>query len=425
MRGNSTIASYARVGHWIAGLSWLVLALTGCSLREIVRQSEKIEGAGTLRGTVIAKNLAQRDVVVALLRKSEATPLSVYRVTAPAANGSFSVRVPAGDFYVGAFVDENRDGRFQPGEPGQFYGKPTIVTVGTKETVTVALTLTPASTPTGIVLPSDAPRQPEIGGNAGTVTTLADVRFDPQNGLLGMWRPFDFMAGPQGGLFMLSEFDPKRIPVLFVHGIGGTPRDFAQTIAGLDSKRYQPWVLYYPSGLPLDMVSNGLAGVMYQLQRRYAFTQYAVVAHSMGGLLSRSYVQKAWERYPEESRALRVFVTVNSPLGGMDSAALAIEKSPVVVPSWQDVASGSEFLTQLAGSRWHDDVPYYLVFSYDGDKNGDGTVPLANQLPDVYQALARRVFGFEGTHIGTLSNPKFIALLNHLLDASTTSVSGQ
>jgi pimeloyl-ACP methyl ester carboxylesterase len=408
--------------------AWLMscaMALSGCSLREIVDQSARIESAGTLQGTVKAKDLPQRDVVVALLRKDATAQLLLYRTATPAADGSFSLRVPAGDFYLGAFIDQNHDGHFQPGEPGQFYGKPSLVTVREKETATVALTLTPASKPAGIDVATDGPRLPEIGSNVGEVTTLDDARFDPHNGLLGMWRPFDFMAGPQGGLFMLAEFDPGRIPVLFVHGIGGTPRDFARTLEGLDQRRYQPWLLYYPSGVSLEMVSNGLASAMHQMQRRYGFRQYAVVAHSMGGLVSRSYVQKAWDRYPEELKALRVFVTVNSPLGGMDSAALAVERSPVVVASWQDVATGSDFLARLAQMSWPDDVPYYLVFSYDGDKNGDGTVPLASQLPAVLQAQARRIFGFQGTHLGTLSDPAFITLLNRLLDASMANPAGR
>jgi len=406
-------------------VAWVVplaLMLGGCSaLRAIVDQSERVEAAGTLQGTVVTEGVPRDDVIVGLLRRTGATQLAVYRLVAPARDGSFSVAVPEGEFYVGAFVDENHDGHFQPGEPGQFHGKPSFVAVRAQETVNLSLRLTPTSRPTSLDHSVDGVQQPEVGGSTGTVTTLDDARFDPENGLLGMWRPFDFMSGPQGGLFMLGEYDPGRIPVLFVHGIAGTPRDFARTIAGLDLQRYQPWVVYYPSGLRLDMIGNAIASSMHQMQRRHDFRQFAVVAHSMGGLVARSYLQKAFERYPDEAQALRVFVTVNSPLGGMDSAALAVEKSPVVVPSWQDVATGSEFLDRLQRSAWHSDVPYYLVFSFDGDENGDGTVPLASQLPTAFQAQARRLFGFQGTHVGTLSDPAFVKQLNQLLDASMTT----
>lgn len=407
-----------KTAAWLAAL---VIGLPGCALKKVAEQSERIDSVGILEGTVTTRQAWQRDVVVAILRKTDTAQLVLYRMLSPEANGHFVSAAPAGEFYVGAFVDENHDGRFQPGEPGQFYGKPTFLQVGPKETVTIALTLTPGSKPSGIALPANGPQQPEFGGNVGVVTTIGDPRFDPDNGMLGMWRPIDFAAGPQGGLFILAEYDPKRIPVLFVHGIAGTPRNFEKTIQGLDLARYQPWVLYYPSGVRLDMVSNGLASAMHQMQRRYRFTQYALVAHSMGGLVARSYVQKYAERYPDEAGTLRVLVTVNSPLGGMSSAALAVESSPIVVPSWQDVAEDSEFVRRLEAFKWPADLPYYLVFSFEGDKNGDGTVPLKSQLPGVFQSQARRMYGLQGTHVGTLANPEFITLLNGLLDASTAS----
>jgi hypothetical protein len=138
----------------------------------------------------------------------------------------------------------------------------------------------------------------------------------------------------------------------------------------------------------------------------------------MGGLVVRAYVQRYQERYPEDSRALRLLVTVNSPFGGSASAAAAVESSPIVVPSWQDVATGSEFIARLMQQSLPKELPYYLVFSYEGDKNGDGTVPLTSQLPAVFQSQATRLFGFQDTHVGTLSDPAFVALLNQLLGRS-------
>jgi pimeloyl-ACP methyl ester carboxylesterase len=405
----------------IACVAAVAACLSGCKIRQVAEQSERIDSAGTLQGTVTADQVAQGDVLVAVMRRQDTTQLALYRLIAPDAKGAFAVTVPAGEFYVGAFVDENHDGHLQAGEPAQLYGKPTSIKVDPMQTVSVALVLTPASKPAGLDLSAGGAQQPQVGGNMGAVTAIDDPRFEPDNGLLGMWRPLDFMAGPQGGLFMLSEYDPGRIPVLFIHGIAGTPRDFTKTLEGIDLKRYQPWVFYYPSGIRLDMISNGLANAMHLMQRRYGFSQYAIVAHSMGGLVARSYVQKYAERYPDEARTLRVFVTVNSPQGGMSSAAMAVESSPIVVPAWMDVAEGSEFMQRLERYPWPADLPYYLFFSFDGDKNGDGTVPLKSQLPFVFQSQARRMYGLQGSHVGALSNPEFIGLLNELLDASTTA----
>ena len=406
------LAGFARLAATLAAS----LVLAGCGLKSIMVQTERLDAASTIEGKVIAAaGVSLQDLLVVLLRQDEGGVV-LYRAMAPTPDGSFSIVVPDGRFYAGAFEDRNHDGQYQPSEPAQFYGKPTLLKVKPREREKVQIAVTATSKPVGIIIPDTAPRVAQVGANMGVVASLADDRFDPANGQLGMWKPIDFLAGPQGGLFLLSPYDPQRIPVLFVHGIAGTPRDFKRTIARLDHAKYQPWVAYYPSGLRLDMVANGIASGMHQIQRRYGFRQYAVVAHSMGGLVARAYIQKVWEQYPEQAKALRMFVTVNTPLGGMSSAAYAVENSPLVIPSWQDVAAGSPFLAELGHKAWHSDVPYYLVFSFEGDDNGDGVVALSSQLAQPFQDQARRTYGFQNTHVGTLSDLRFTTLLNKLLD---------
>jgi pimeloyl-ACP methyl ester carboxylesterase len=400
-------------------LAWIACAtatLLGCGFMQVKDQSERIAMVGTLSGKVTVEGVAVTDVVVALLQKDPSGNAILYRTLAPSADGTFSMKVAPADYLAGAFVDQNHDGHFQPGEPGQFFGKPTFVSVPPSGSVKVEIHLTASSTPQPIDVAEGAARQAVIGRDIGVVTTLDDPRFAPENGVLGMWRPIDFIDGPRGGLFLLGEYDPKRIPVLFVHGISDTPRTFAKIIEGLDPQRFQAWVAYYPSGIRLEPVTDILASAMHQLQRRYGFKQYVLVAHSMGGLVSRAFIQQTLERYPDEVQALRLFVTVNSPFGGMDSAATAVEHSPVVVPAWQDVATGSEFIAQLMRQPLPRGLPYYLVFSFHGDENGDGVVSLPSQLPSIFQSQATRLYGFRDTHVGTLSDPAFIALLNQLLD---------
>lgn len=97
-------------------------------------------------------------------------------------------------------------------------------------------------------------------------------------------------------------------------------------------------------------------------------------------------------------------ITVNSPVTGIDGAAASVQHSPIVVPAWQDVAIGSKFVTELEARGWPSGIPYHLIFSYAGNSNGDGTVPLSSQLPLVLRAEATRTYGLEGDHVGTLSS---------------------
>ncbi len=414
MDSSLTSARRSRRVLAIAGFAAVGL-LAGCGkIAAVKEQVERIDNAGTILGRVTTDGQAGSDVLVAVFHRRGESAIALYRVVPTTAEGAFSLLVPPGPYLVAAFVDGNRDGRHQPDEPGAFFGEPTTVQVADQGTERISIRIDPKSRPTLTGMEVD--RTPAVATAAGSVVSLRDARFDPDNYAMGMWRPLDFLAGPGGGLYFLQEYDPKRVPVIFVHGIGDGPRRWKPAIESLDQTRFQPWVLYYPSGLRLESISNYFAGAVHELRRRHGFTRFAVVAHSMGGLVTRSFVQRLDAHYPEELQALRLVVTVNSPQGGMASAASGVEYSPIVIPSWQDVATGSEFLASLDKRGWPAQVPLHLVFSFDGNESGDGTVALASQLPVALQSEAVRLYGFQGTHVSTVADGRFLGLMNRLLD---------
>jgi pimeloyl-ACP methyl ester carboxylesterase len=251
--------------------------------------------------------------------------------------------------------------------------------------------------------------------NAGKITTLSDPMFGPENCAMAMWRPLDFLRDVGGGLFMLQEYQPDRLPVVFVHGMGGSPRDWIPTIEGLDRSCFQPWVYFYPGGLRLDMLSDGLVNQVNTLSARHRFDRLAIVAHSMGGLVTRSFVKKYTREFPEDARALQFVITVNSPMGGLASAAAGVKRSPIVLPAWRDVAVDSEFLKGLYAWQWPTALPYHLVFSYKDGDSSDGTIPLTSQLPLPLQAESVRLYGFNDTHVGTLGNQRFLEVFHRIL----------
>jgi pimeloyl-ACP methyl ester carboxylesterase len=401
--------------HWVPCLLALVSA-AGCATLESVKdQVTRVDRVGRVSGQVVAPTANGDPVVVTIFQRKSQAAVTLVREVPATSRGKFEFVVPPGNYIVSAFVDRNRDAGHNPGEPGRFYGDPTTITVTAKGKVEIEITIDETSSPSlsGVTVE----RNDAIGRNVGVRATLDDPRFAPENGTLGLWQPIDFLAGPEGGLFMLGDYDATRMPVIFVHGMGDTPRKFGPAIASLDAKRMQPWVLYYPTGLPLDPVAGYFADSVHLLKQKYGFTRFAVVAHSMGGLVTRSFVQKYAERFPDELSALKLVVTVNSPMGGMASASTGVEYSPIVIPSWHDVAVGSDFLADLDAHAWPQGVPYHLVFSYDGDSNGDGTVALPSEIPLSLQTQATRLHGFAGTHAGTLTEPDFLHELNSLLDA--------
>ena len=63
-------------------------------------------------------------------------------------------------------------------------------------------------------------------GVACEVFTLDDPLFSREIATKGMWKFYDFLLETRPGIYFLKPYDPGKIPVLFIHGMDGTPRDF-------------------------------------------------------------------------------------------------------------------------------------------------------------------------------------------------------
>ena len=163
------------------------------------------------------------------------------------------------------------------------------------------------------------------------------------------------------------------------------------------------------------MISYYLVEAVEQLQNKYGFDQFYVVAHSMGGLVARSFVKKYVERAPNNVNKLRLVMTINSPMNGMAAAASGVKHSPIVVPSWLDVEPTSEFLKGINTWSWPKEIPYHLVISYIDGESGDSVVPLQSQSQPKLQSESTRIYVVNNNHVGTLSDKGFLQLFNEIL----------
>ncbi len=102
----------------------------------------------------------------------------------------------------------------------------------------------------------------------------------------------DLLEGP-AKLARLEPYERKKIPVLFIHGLGNSPAIFAPLISYLRSdpkirRRYQFWAFGYPTGLPYPMSAAILRYQLDKMRRLYPdHKDIVVVGHSMGGMISR------------------------------------------------------------------------------------------------------------------------------------------
>jgi pimeloyl-ACP methyl ester carboxylesterase len=221
------------------------------------------------------------------------------------------------------------------------------------------------------------------------------------------------------GVYFLERDDPKKTPVLFVHGMSGTPLSFDYLAQHLDRKRFEPWLYYYPTGVHLEAAADHLAQTVAKLQRHYPHQRLVVVAHSMGGLVSRAFVQR--HSRAGGPLAIPLFVTISTPWDGHRGAEMGVKHSPAVVRVWEDMAPGSGFLKRLFETPLPPGTVHHLLFTYRrsstslGESN-DQAVTVASQLRPAAQAGAVRLHGFDDTHIGVLKNAEVSALLNRLLE---------
>jgi len=113
----------------------------------------------------------------------------------------------------------------------------------------------------------------------------------------GLLNPNETQSGR--GLYMIEPYDPKRIPVVMVHGLWSSPLTWMDMFNDLRSypeirNRYQFWFYLYPSGQPFWISATQLRKDLAEMRDAVdadrtdpPLDQMVLVGHSMGGLVSR------------------------------------------------------------------------------------------------------------------------------------------
>ncbi len=413
----------------------------GCQLFQAGKDYEELKGGHSLvEGEVSIETPSAHPIVVVAIRDSgtQRGHVANYALVSlqGQSSGNYSLLLDPGRYYIGAFEDSSGDLTFQFGERTASYAEGTVVETKSGErsreidlhiTETSPSKARAAQQAIGLVDPSEFTLDRPGGGE---VIPLDDIRFTPETGSLGLWKPTEYLERTRPGVYLLEAYDPSKIPVVFVHGIGGSPSEFStiiygrpageegEAIQGLDLELFQPWVVTYPSAIPLTRSTEILEQEMLELRTRYDFENVFLVAHSMGGLVARSYV-RAYEEKGHDPY-LRLLITLATPWQGHADAQSGVERSPVVIPVWEDISPASDFITHLFDHPLPAEVPFHLFFTYPGGatftmKTGDGAVALDSMLRPEAQEQATQVFGFDAGHTEILRDPAAIALVHRVL----------
>ncbi len=341
-----------------------VFSASGCVLLGVKEQREALQRFARIRGHVRTENPSTNPVVVLLARTVGAPeeidpdtgrrPVVLIDHFPRARSGPFAFAAQPGTFRIAAFEDRNSNLIYDPGEP-VLAGLPDfeVAAGGRLDDVELVIPHDASLDITFDVLAEQARTLKDQQNFSmgrftvlGEVVDLKDSRFGMASGRMGMWRFVDFLFEVGAGVYFLEPYDPSKIPVLFVHGMSGFPQEFSALMETIDRDRFQSWFYFYPSGVHLDGLSSHLTDIVTYLQNKHGFDEMAVVAHSMGGLVARSFLLKYWEQ--TQRRDIQVFVAISSPWGGSESTA-GIENLPeeLVVFSLYDMRPTSDFVKGL------------------------------------------------------------------------------
>lgn len=376
-------------------------------------------------GDIVTGDSEAIEIVVVAMHDADGEVIAGFRMMS--GEGRFELRAARRPTWIFSFHDINHDLIFQSDEPYSWANNGAAVDplVHPSDTLTVDFATggdTQRDRPKGLV---DEPLEDKFGNyvklSVGTVTSLDSPLFSADQAEKGLWQPFRFTEDGGAGIHFLEEYDPDRTPVLFVHGINGTPQNFASLIDGLDRDRYQAWVVSYPSGMRLSWVARGIYQVLQVLQVQLKFDQLHLVAHSMGGLVSRGTVNIC--SVNKSCRYLRSYTTISTPWNGVASAENGTKWSPTVVPVWWDLAPSSEYLTTLFHTELPRNLPYHLLFGYrsDGGLGGssDGVIRLTSQLRLDAQQAAWTTLGVDAGHVDILDHNETLQKVYAILNTAT------
>ncbi len=344
----------------------------------------------------------------------------------------FGLNLPEGDFLILVLFDRNENGFYDTNEViGQRILRQSDMDPEVKVLGQFDLQLT-AQLERQLPQPIPAPQPQNLEQSyyfpAGSIRSLDDPLFSRDMATLGMYHPAAFLESGPTMFYALEEEMGYKIPVVFVHGIGGTVTEFAPILERLDRSRYKPWFFYYPSGGDLDQLADMFYGIFVsgKVVQKNVYSPMIIVAHSMGGLIVRESLNLI--KNGKISHTHIHFFSLASPMGGHPAAESGEKHGLIVLPSWKDLNPTSSFLKNLYRNPLPDSVTYNLLYAYKNEglmkfgENSDGVVPISSQLRSEAQEECSMQKGFNATHVGILEDEDALDTLIESIHSIHTTI---
>jgi len=417
-----------RLGRSFASIALAAsgLFISSCAIKDLKDDLDNVQAEyGYLKGS--ASGPDDGSAILVGLFENQPDGMSIVNVRSARPGEPFYILVPKADYTLLAFSDTNGDFKYQSGEPAARIDGPSINWFSTMEgqdrvdTAALVIQQIDLASATDLKQQLDLSmsallEENRIAKNFLRVVSWDDEAFSAENMELGMWEPGAFQEKVGYGLYVLKDFDSAQKTILLVHGIQDTPRRF-ESIANAIPDDYQLLLFHYPSAFPLEYTSYILNEALDEVIRRYQIPQLDVVAHSMGGLVSKGMMYQADEELLQKTR---LFISMASPFGGHTAAAAGLKWSPVIAPVWWAMAPGSDYLQLIDSVDLTQGPNHHLIYTYSHEAGGereedDGVVTVESQLIESAQRNAIATYGVADNHVGVTTNPCTLALVPAIL----------
>ncbi len=217
--------------------------------------------------------------------------------------------------------------------------------------------------------------------------------------LIGKTLGIDLDEWPAGkGLHLPTPFDPAARSILLIHGLESDDETWSGMSRAFRRNGIQVLTFDYPNDGPITWSGDRLSEELGALGRKHPELRVIIVAHSMGGLVTRY----ALETPGKNPGCVTELFTLGTPhagsvlAGGQKWLELAFEGVPTKKSDWKtlrdgtgeasvDLRPGSSFLKELNARPRPDGVRYHCAIGTRGFVTDEVYEKLAPHLDEILQ----------------------------------------